>query len=225
MMCGLSKEQISCLKTLSNSLKIEMGTLIYYFECHLNNITPDVLHQDLYAAFLSHINQKKSEIIITKASGAILKEIANKFMDKSFFKTLPNTLDMYKEDKFTGILLHLFLSLFPTSDAEKNTAWSNCFNATWDNVTLRRISTGTIKKFKTVLKNKDIGLFIFGTFLFIVQSYNADKNKYFIKNIENYFNEYEHWYELAKEKIFTIGLTQNTNYQATQQNTGNFISI
>jgi len=223
-MCGLNKEQIACLFKLKAELHIEMDTLIYYYDCFLNNKSIEILHKDLYTAFLHRMQEPVNESIkLTKASGNILKDIAGKLMDKSFFDTLPGTLQVYKEDKLSGILLHLFLSLFPTADAVKNAAWNTCFQTTWNNVTLRRISPGTVVKFKRIIKNKDIGLFIFGTYLFIVNSYNAGRNTYFVKNIDNYFKEYDHWYDIAKETLSKNTTQQEQPLQQTQSS--NFIVI
>jgi hypothetical protein len=223
MICGLSKEQIQCLFKLKDTLHVEMDTLIYYYDCCLNDKPVEPLHKDLYQAFLNRIQAPVStSIILTRASGDILKDIASKLMDKSFFATLPGTLKVYKEDKLSGTLLHLFLSLFPTADAEKNSAWNTCFQTTWNNVTLRRISPGAVTKFKKIIKSKDIGLFIFGTYLFIINSYNAGRNTYFVKNIDNYFKEYDHWYDVAKETLSKHTITQQP-LQQTQSS--NFIVI
>ena len=93
----------------------------------------------------------------------------------------------------------MFLQMFPTSDPNKNKAWEKTFGKNASGVTLRRLTKGTARKFQDIWKRKDIGLFLTGTYLCIQQSYNADKNAFFVKNMENYLSEWEYWYNMAED--------------------------
>jgi hypothetical protein len=133
-------------------------------------------------------------------SGNIVKDLAKTFL-KNLNDKEHQRLNVYVKNPIQVPFLFIFLELFPTADKSKNKVWNEHFETDWDNVTLRRISPGSIKKFNQIWKSKDIGLFLLGTYMFIVSSRNDNSNKYFIKSLENYFKEYEYWYNLAQEKL------------------------
>lgn len=138
---------------------------------------------------------------LTPMSGLAVKELANSFLKNKLNKQEVSRISTYTKNIYQVPFLYIFLELFPTSDASKNKDWNQHFDTEWDNVTLRKISRGTVKKFQSIWKSKDIGVFLVGTYLFIMSSRNDKTNKFFIKSIENYLNEYEHWYYLALEKL------------------------
>jgi len=96
--------------------------------------------------------------------------------------------------------LFMFMQMFPSSVAEKNRAWNKQFNTEYEGVTLRRLTPGTVNKFKQIWKTKDIGLFLLGTYMSIQQSCNSE-GKYFVQKLENYLREYQTWYDEAKDLL------------------------
>jgi len=147
----------------------------------------EVIHNNLYPK-------------LSLASGDIVKDLA-----KTFLKNLDDKeykrLSVYTKNPIQIPFLFIFLELFPTADKSKNKIWNEHFETDWDNITLRRISAGSIKKFQKIWKSKDIGLFLLGTYIFITSSRNENNNKFFIKSLENYFKEYDYWYNVAADKL------------------------
>jgi hypothetical protein len=146
--------------------------------------------------------------ILSENSGNFLKILAEHFMSDGIKEKEFSYLNSYLNNSIMVPFFYLFLELFPTSDKEKNKKWREHFGD-YDNVTLRRISNGTVRKFKQIWKSKDIGLFLLGTYMFITQSFNEDKKKYFIKNIENYLSEHQEWYNQASDFKFKQGKNKN----------------
>jgi hypothetical protein len=138
---------------------------------------------------------------ISSESGVIIKDLAKVFLKDRLDEKEYTRLSLHIKNPVQVPFFFLFLELFPTADKNKNKVWDEHFQTEWDNVTLKRISPGSVKKFEQIWKFKDIGLFLLGTYMFIASSRNEKTNKYFIKSLENYFKEYEHWYNLAGEKI------------------------
>jgi hypothetical protein len=153
--------------------------------------------------------EQTNDVDITKAlypklnrlSGEAVKELANNFLKNKLNKQEVSRILAYTKNIYQVPFIYIFLEMFPTSDADKNKDWNEHFDTEWDNVTLRKISRGTVKKFQAIWKSKDIGVFLVGTYLFIMSSRNDKTNKFFIKSIENYLKEYEHWYYLALDKL------------------------
>lgn len=158
---------------------------------------------------------KKGQIIVDKAKGVFIDNTNNdQYLPKLsaesavFVKTLAQhllknkatkenleKLQKYCKNPLSLPFFLLFLELFPTSDKAKNKDWEMLFGAEYQGVTLRKVSEGTAKKFEKIIKTKDIGIFLAGTYQHILESYNKEKQQYYPKAIENYFKEWEHWYE------------------------------
>ena len=138
--------------------------------------------------FLPILNEKGSKFV-KMLTAVLLKDI-------DIQAELKN-LETYLKNPLLSPFFLLFLYLFPTSDKTKNRTWEKLFNAEWTNVTLRRVSSGTAKKFEQIAKTKDIGIFLAGAYQHVLQSYNKDSEKYYPKSLENFFKEWEHWYTNA----------------------------
>lgn len=156
---------------------------------------------------------------INSSSGGVIKELSGKFLKQGISEKEIININKYVDNPLMVPFIHLFLQLFPTANTEKNQVWNKHFGTEWDNVTLRKLSKGSVRKFKSVWKNKDIGLFLLGTYLFIKESFNQKSNQYFIKNIENYFKEYEHWYEMAEEFVNSNKTVAETSKIKIKSNT------
>lgn len=159
---------------------------------------------------------------ITNESGQIVKRLATHFLGNMFHGSEYRKIMEVIKDPIKAPFFFIFMQMFPSSDKEKNIHWNKHFESEWDNVTLRRVTNGTVNKFNEIYRTKDIGLFLLGTYLFIKASYNQEKGKYYVKAIENYFKEYKHWYENAKETIERGELNhliQKKQQKATQSNT------
>lgn len=151
-------------------------------------------------------------------SAQIIKRLAPAFLSNRCTAVEVNRLLAYNKNIKAIPYLFMFLQMFPTSDAKKNESWNKIYGTTWTNVTLRRLTQGTSRKFKEIWKKKDIGLFLLGTHLFILQSYNSDSEVYYIKNMENYFNEWEVWYNEAEDRVKSgvyAEFTKNQNVKHT----------
>ena len=108
-------------------------------------------------------------------------------------------------DKFLGgeglIAYHflIFLYLFPLRGAS-NKKWEKEFlGQPYKGARLRVRSKRVGKLFLTVARNKDMGIFLYGTYLFIKSCIQEDRT--FVKTIPNYMLEYEDWYLEAEELV------------------------
>lgn len=115
-------------------------------------------------------------------------------------QSIQTTADVYLDKE--GLIAHhyiIFLNLFPTIK-EKNRKWEAHFTGfPYKGVRLRIRSKRTGKAFKRIAKTRDMGVFLYGTYLFIQSCIR--ENKTYIKTIPHYLEEYEDWYEEAKEAI------------------------
>lgn len=93
----------------------------------------------------------------------------------------------------------IFLFMFPVA-GEYNKRWEKHFTGfEYKGARLRVRSKGTATAFKRIVKQKDMGIFLYGTYLFIQSCIR--ENKTFVKTITNYTKEYQEWYDEAEEKI------------------------
>lgn len=134
-------------------------------------------------------------------TGVFVKTLAENLLPGRYTKEELTKVEKYCENPWNLPFLFLFLELFPTADKQKNANWEKLFSAEYDGVTLRKISAGTAKKFERIIKTRDVGIFLAGTYQHILESYSGKNGKYYPKAIENYFKEWEHWYDNASVKI------------------------
>ena len=93
----------------------------------------------------------------------------------------------------------VFLFLFPVR-GKNNRQWEKHFTGfEYTGAKLRNRSMGTAGKFKRIAKQKDMGAFLYGTYLYIKSCIQGDRT--YIKTIHNYLDEYEDWYLEALELI------------------------
>lgn len=101
-----------------------------------------------------------------------------------------------------GLIAHhyiIFLFLFPIR-GKTNKKWEKWFlGAPYKGARLRLRTSSNALKFKNMAKSKDMGIFLYGTYLFIQAGIQGDKT--FIKAIDKYFTEYREWYDIAEEEI------------------------
>lgn len=164
---------------------------------------------------------KQEEVIVnanypklTRETGELVKVLA-KHLYRDYSKKEQERLYKYNNNIIALPFLYLFLSMFPTSDEKKNTAWTKHFGVNASQVTLRRLTNGTARKFQQIWRTKDIGLFLLGTYIFIKETYNENDDKYYVKKIENYMNEWKYWYDIAEEKLENGELDRFTSKKKT----------
>ena len=94
----------------------------------------------------------------------------------------------------------IFLFMFPI-EGENNKRWEKHFNNSFEyrGARLRLRSKGTAAAFKRVVKKKDMGVFLYATYLFVKSSIR--ENKAYVKSIKNYMSEYDEWYTEAEIKV------------------------
>jgi hypothetical protein len=143
-------------------------------------------------------------VVITEESGQLITRLAKHFVGERLTKKEWDKLKPYcKRNTLALPLIFMFFQMFPSKDetGDRNKHWDKHFGTVWNNVTLRRISQGVVNKLITIFKTKDAGLFLLGTYLSIKQSYNDEKEQYFVNNIENYMKNWKHWYDTADEML------------------------
>lgn len=91
----------------------------------------------------------------------------------------------------------IFLFMFPVR-GETNKRWQKHFFSgnEYKGARIRVRSQANATKFKKIAEVYDMGIFLYGTYLFI-QSCIQDKGS-FVKTIPNYYLEFRDWYEEAK---------------------------
>jgi hypothetical protein len=93
----------------------------------------------------------------------------------------------------------IFLYLFPVK-GPFNRKWEKHFTGTeYKGPKLRNRSKVTGSLFLKVVKNKDMGAFLYGTYLFIESSIQGDRS--YITTIPKYLKEFDEWYYTAEELI------------------------
>ena len=163
---------------------------------------------------------------LTEETANITKRLASHFLADRFQGREFKEYQLHcKNNVIMSSMFFIFMNMFPTADKTKNIPWNEHFETVWTNVTLRRVTSMTIKKFNQVYKSKDMGLFLLGTYMFIKESYNADRGVYYIKNLENYWREYEGWYNRASEMLETGQLESFTKTEKKQNQNNNTIMI
>lgn len=173
------------------------------------------------------IHKQTSQIsypILNEQTGALVKGLAKNFLKDKLTQAEFDKIKKYcPHNPMMVPYLFIFFQLFPTNNSKANKTWDTHFASEWDNVNLRRITQGTVNKIAAIWRNKDIGLFLFGTYLFIKGCYNSKSGKYYIKNIENYMREYDSWYDDAKESLdagdFDNVLSKYSNSRTDNNNT------
>lgn len=156
---------------------------------------------------------------LNSQTGEIVKRLAIHFLGNRLTEKEFSKLSAYVKNDLQVPFFFMFFEMFPTADSKKNEAWDKHFGATWDNVTLRKVTAGSIKKLNKIWKSKDFGIFLLGTHMFIQESFNENSGKYFIKSIENYFKEYQHWYDTAEEQLNQGKLDHIVKESKTKTNT------
>ena len=108
------------------------------------------------------------------------------------------TADTYLQKE--GLIAYhyiIFLFLFPVA-GKTNIRWENHFTqAKYKGPKLRLRSRKSGANFIKIAKQKDMGAFLYGTYLFIKSSIQGEKT--FITTIPKYLAEYEEWYDEAYE--------------------------
>jgi len=216
------KDILNIIDKISKTFKISDSSSYYLIRIMCNqagkiNIEPEdyllLMKNDLIKngkatelafSFLNESNQNNENNninstlpIITSETGNITKRLATHFLSDMF---KGKDFIYYNEicnNKIMAPFFFIFMNMFPSSNESKNKHWDKHFHHKWSSMTLRRVTSMTVKNFKKVYKTKDIGLFLLGTYMFIKESYNADKDKYYIKSLENYWKEYDEWYRRA----------------------------
>jgi hypothetical protein len=168
-------------------------------------------------------NINSSLPILTLETGNIVKRLSIHFFGDMFKGSDYKQYNEKCDNAIMAPFFFMFMNMFPTSNASKNKHWDKHFS-TWTNVNLRRITDMTVKNFKKVYKTKDIGLFLLGTYMFIKESHNQEKNQYFVKSLENYWREYDYWYGTAEAMLLNGELDTFTK-PAKKVDTNNIIMI
>lgn len=90
-----------------------------------------------------------------------------------------------------------FLYMFPAKGGN-NKKWEKHFlGFPYNGMRLRFRTKSSGGKFLRIAKNKDMGAFLYGTYLYIQSA--VVENKTFIKSVTNYLAEYDDWYYEALE--------------------------
>jgi len=91
----------------------------------------------------------------------------------------------------------IFLFMFPIS-GEVNRRWESTFTGTtYKGASIRRRSVENARLFKTAVKTRDMGAFLYGTYLYIKS--NVREGQPFITTVPRYFKQFEDWYADAYE--------------------------
>ena len=157
---------------------------------------------------------------LTQESANLVKNLVPLFMANRLTGEEVDRMLAHTNNYVALPYLYIFLEMFPTADSKRNRAWNSNFQVQWDGVTLRKCTSGTVRKFNAIWKSHDIGLFLMGTYLFVIGSYDQKQDRFFLKSIDNYLKEWKHWYNEAKNQVADGKLDQ-----FTKQNTSNTFVI
>jgi len=115
--------------------------------------------------------------------------------------SLENTANKFLAKE--GLIAHhfiIFLFLFPIK-AKTNRKWERHFFGSriykGARIRVRSKATGTL--FRKAVKTRDMGVFLYGTYLYMQSCIQEDKA--YVKTIKNYMAEFEDWYDEAEDLI------------------------
>jgi len=184
---------------------------------------------DLGLSLLNDKATSNSEVVnstlpkLTEETGNIAKRLAKHFLADMFKGNEYKNYNEYCDNIIMAPFFFMFMNMFPSSNELKNVHWDKHFSK-WSNVNLRRVTGMTVRNFKKVYKTKDMGLFLLGTYMCIKESYNQEKDTYYVKSLENYWKEYDYWYKRAEEMLVAGQLEQFTKVKR-DTNSNNIIII
>ena len=94
----------------------------------------------------------------------------------------------------------IFLFIFPIQ-SKSNRKWEKHFfpGFEYKGAKIRTRSAGTGGKFKKIVRTRDMGAFIYGTYLYMKSCIR--EGKAYVKTMHNYMDEYDDWYYEALEAI------------------------
>jgi len=93
----------------------------------------------------------------------------------------------------------VFLALFPTMLLEDNKKWVTFFKSKYSGMELRKKTVTNAKRFYTNSKDVDMGVFLYGVYLFI--NNGIINNETYIGGQKTFFEEWQDWYDKAKMVI------------------------
>lgn len=164
------------------------------------NLVEDILNDIPKNAKTIQLDERYQNIIIGLSKALDInptdktKERINKF-----FQEDDRLIDFYLT----------WLYLFPTSSDHLNKGWEYLFGVKYDGVPLRKVIDSNLRNFKRIAYNKDIGVYIIATYMYI-RSHIKD-GKCFIPKITNFISEQEDVYAATKEQLDPL-----TEYEVLQ---------
>lgn len=169
-------------------------------------LTKKVLSQDGVKDVISGtIKPKYFNDVSSQIPKKLIKILGNKAEDGSLKllggdESINDTARKYLAKE--GLIAYHFLTflfIFPIQ-GETNKRWEKHFTRfPYKGAKLRTRSRRTGKNFVKIVKSKDMGAFLYGTYLYMKSCIR--ENKAYVKTIPNYLEEYEDWYLMAYEAI------------------------
>lgn len=148
-------------------------------------------------------NSEISKSIPAKICGyvCVKNPITNGLLFPSGEASIQHTADNFLGGE--GLIAYhylIFLFMFPI-EGDTNKRWEKHFNNSfvYHGARLRVRTRGSGSAFKKIARKKDMGIFLYATYLFIKSSIR--ENKAYVKTISNYLREYDEWYNEAEIKI------------------------
>jgi len=108
----------------------------------------------------------------------------------------------FKDETLTA-LYFTWMYLFPTvstDNANRNSSWEQLFGVKYKGNRLRQINEAGLNNFASIARKLDIGIYIFGTFLFIKDGIRENGDTYISKQA-NFFKVHDDWYCEAKRIV------------------------
>lgn len=165
-----------------------------------------LVEDDVKADLKGTIKARYDTKISGEVAAKLMRLLAEKDPETGKMK-LPGTDDTVKHtakaylsgEELIAYHYIIFLFMFPTY-GDVNKRWEKHFTGQeYKGARLRVRSKSTATAFKKIAKSKDMGVFLYGTYLFIQSCIR--ENKTYIKTIKNYMREYREWYDMAEEAI------------------------
>lgn len=98
-----------------------------------------------------------------------------------------------------GYHFAIFLYMFPIR-GPYNRKWEKHFTSKeYDGAHIRKRSKANGEMFLKIIKKKDMGAFLYGTYLYVASTIQGDRT--YVTTIPKYLKEYDEWYFVALETI------------------------
>lgn len=107
----------------------------------------------------------------------------------------------FSGDKTVARYFIIFRFLFPDRTSPGATLWTRHFKVGFDSTKRWTPTASNAKKFHTIYRKKDIGIFLAGAYYAVLDSVDITNGTCFMTTSDKFMSRYDSWYEYAEAKV------------------------